>query len=179
LPSAGVLSMHRIASSSRLIHRDNMISGIATSPEQPIPSAKRRPVARGDRGRLGTSGSDRDQVDRSLAWPRAADRAGGPRLWMGWAPRPLVAQRAPSTLVQQIEEWSASWSLRAKHSAIRSGRSTKSKRWFTPPRQARRGSDGKLCSPDAIIAPPLDSMRKYTQIIVSGRFALPGTGVVL
>jgi hypothetical protein len=63
--------------------------------------------------------------------------------------------------------------------AIRSGRSMKSKRWFTPRRQARRGSDGKLCSPDAIIAPPLDSKRKYTQIIVSGRFALPGIGVLL
>lgn len=46
-------------------------------------------------------------------------------------------------------------------------------------RQARRGSDGKLCSPDAIIAPPLDGKRKYTQIIVSGRSALPGIGVVL
>jgi hypothetical protein len=42
-----------------------------------------------------------------------------------------------------------------------------------------RGSDGKLFSPDAIIAPRLDSKRKYTQIIVSGRFALPGIGVVL
>ena len=42
-----------------------------------------------------------------------------------------------------------------------------------------RGSDGKLFCPDAIIAPGLDSKRKYTQIIVSGRFALPGIGVVL
>jgi hypothetical protein len=90
-----------------------------------------------------------------------------------------VAQRVPSTLVQQIEGWSTSWALRTKHSAIRSGRSMKSKRWFTPRRQARRGSDGKLCSPDAIIATSLDSKRKYTQIIVSGRFALPGIGVVL
>src|SRR6516225_5603747 len=39
-----------------------------------------------------------------------------------------------------------------------------------------RGSDGKLFCPDAIIAPGLDSKRKYTQIIVSGRFALPGIG---
>ena len=46
-------------------------------------------------------------------------------------------------------------------------------------RQARRGSDGKLCSPYAIIAPPLDGKKKYTQIIVSGRSALPGIGVVL
>src|SRR6516162_7508243 len=38
-----------------------------------------------------------------------------------------------------------------------------------------RGSDGKLFSPDAIIAPGLDSKRKHTQIIVSGRFALPGS----
>lgn len=37
----------------------------------------------------------------------------------------------------------------------------------------------KLCSPDAIIAAPLDGKRKYTHIIVSGRFALPGIGVVL
>src|SRR5262249_26181593 len=42
-----------------------------------------------------------------------------------------------------------------------------------------KGSDGKLFSRDVIIAPPLDSKRKYTQIIVSGRFALPGIGVVL
>jgi len=42
-----------------------------------------------------------------------------------------------------------------------------------------RGSDGKLFSPDAIIAPGLDSKRKYTQIIVSGRFALPGIGGVV
>jgi len=28
------------------------------------------------------------------------------------------------------------------------------------PLQARRGSDGKLCSPNAIIAPPLDGKRK-------------------
>src|SRR5262245_23864653 len=40
-------------------------------------------------------------------------------------------------------------------------------------------SDGKLFSRDAIIAPRLDSKRKGTQIIVSGRFALPGIGVVL
>lgn len=31
----------------------------------------------------------------------------------------------------------------------------------------------------AIIVPPLDGKRKHTQIIVSGRFALPGIGVVL
>ena len=95
--------------------------------------------------------------------PGHGNRAGGPRLWMGWALRPLVAQRVPSTLVERIEGWSTSWALRAKHSAIRSGRSMKSKRWFTPRRQARRGSDGKLCSPDAIIAPPLDSKRKHTK----------------
>jgi hypothetical protein len=34
--------------------------------------------------------------------------------------------------------------------------------------------DGKLCSLDAITAPPLDGKRKYTHIIVSGRFVLPG-----
>src|SRR5215470_17502460 len=34
-------------------------------------------------------------------------------------------------------------------------------------RQARRGSDGKLCSLCAIIVPPLDGKKKYTQIIVS------------
>jgi DNA-binding protein HU-beta len=39
--------------------------------------------------------------------------------------------------------------------------------------------DGKLCSLGAITAPPLDGKRKHTQIIVSGRFALPGIGVVL
>src|SRR5262245_11511124 len=38
-----------------------------------------------------------------------------------------------------------------------------------------RGSDGKLFSRDAIIAPRLDSKRKYTQIIVYGRFALPAS----
>ena len=37
-----------------------------------------------------------------------------------------------------------------------------------------RGSDGKLFSPDEIIAPRLDSKRKYTHIIVSGRSLFPG-----
>jgi transposase-like protein len=75
------------------------------------------------------------QARRGLMRKLLKKQGFAPKCWSPTSCAPTLRRSAISgwpVRMSRGSERSASWSLRAKHSAIRSGRSMKSKRWFTP-----------------------------------------------